>query len=92
MVNLVKRNSLTWFEAMGQDAAWVLRLPMAILALGAGLLAFGSLFTGLILDTVTAGRRETRRLHYILAGGYRRHAGRGACSVAETLAGVEREA
>jgi hypothetical protein len=54
------------------------RLPMALLALGVGLLAFGSIFTGLILDTVTAVRREARRLHYLLAGGPRAEEARAA--------------
>ncbi len=41
------------------------RLPTAILATGLTLLAFLSLFTGLILDTVVRGRREVRRLAYL---------------------------
>lgn len=41
------------------------RLPTAILATGLMLLAFLSLFTGLILDTVVRGRREVRRLAYL---------------------------
>jgi hypothetical protein len=57
--------------SMYLETGLVPRLPMAILALGVGLLAFGSLFTGLILDTVTAGRREARRLHYLLNGSFR---------------------
>ena len=41
------------------------RLPTAVLATGLVLLAFLCLFTGLILDTVTRGRREMRRLAYL---------------------------
>jgi len=41
------------------------RFPTAILATGMGLLGFVSLFTGFILDTVTHGRRELKRLHYL---------------------------
>jgi hypothetical protein len=41
------------------------RLPTAILVTGLMILAALSFFTGLILDTVVRGRRETRRLHYL---------------------------
>lgn len=41
------------------------RLPMAVLATGTMILAFLSLFSGLILDTVTRGRREAKRLRYL---------------------------
>jgi len=41
------------------------RLPTAVLATGIMLLAFLSLVCGLILDTVTRGRRELRRLSYL---------------------------
>jgi hypothetical protein len=41
------------------------RFPTAILATGLMILAALSFFTGLILDTVVRGRRETRRLHYL---------------------------
>lgn len=41
------------------------RFPTAILATGIMLLAFLSLACGLILDTVTHGRRELKRLHYL---------------------------
>lgn len=43
----------------------VLRFPTAILSLGLMLLGFLSLACGLILDTVTRGRRELRRLAYL---------------------------
>jgi hypothetical protein len=38
------------------------RLPTAVLVTGMMMLAFLSLFTGLILDTVTRGRWEIKRL------------------------------
>jgi glycosyltransferase involved in cell wall biosynthesis len=41
------------------------RQPTAILITGLGILAFLSFFSGLILDTVTRGRREMRRLAYL---------------------------
>jgi hypothetical protein len=43
----------------------VLKLPTAVLATGVMLLAFLSFFCGLILDTVTRGRRETKMLQYL---------------------------
>ena len=41
------------------------RLPTAVLVTGRMMLAFLSLFTGLILDTVTRGRWEIKRLRYL---------------------------
>ncbi|HYH23624.1 MAG TPA: glycosyltransferase family 2 protein [Azospirillum sp.] len=41
------------------------RLPTAVLSTGLMLLAFLSLTCGLILDTVTHGRREMKRLRYL---------------------------
>ena len=41
------------------------RLPTAILVTGMTIVAVLCLFTGLILDTVTRGRREVRRLYYL---------------------------
>jgi glycosyltransferase involved in cell wall biosynthesis len=41
------------------------RLPTAVLATGTMLLAFLSLACGFILDTVTRGRRELKRLSYL---------------------------
>jgi len=41
------------------------RLPTAVLAMGLMLLAFLSLACGLILSTVTRGRMEAKRLHYL---------------------------
>jgi hypothetical protein len=43
----------------------VLRVPTAVLATGLMLLAFLSLACGLILDTVTRGRRELKLLSYL---------------------------
>jgi glycosyltransferase involved in cell wall biosynthesis len=43
------------------------RLPTALLATGLMILAFLNLFCGLILDTVTRGRREMKRLAYLAA-------------------------
>ncbi|HNO61511.1 MAG TPA: glycosyl transferase, partial [Plasticicumulans sp.] len=41
------------------------RFPTAILATGLALLGFLSLACGLILDTVTRGRQELKRLAYL---------------------------
>jgi glycosyltransferase involved in cell wall biosynthesis len=41
------------------------RLPTALLGTGIGILAFLSLTCGLILDTVTQGRTEAKRMHYL---------------------------
>jgi glycosyltransferase involved in cell wall biosynthesis len=43
------------------------RLPSAVLATGLMILAFLSFFCGLVLDTVTRGRREMKRLIYLAA-------------------------
>lgn len=47
------------------ETGFVPRLPTAILATGIMLLAFIALVCGLVLDTVTHGRREIKRLHYL---------------------------
>jgi hypothetical protein len=41
------------------------RLPTAVLATGLMLLAFLSVACGLVLDSVSRGRREMKRLHYL---------------------------
>ena len=41
------------------------RFPTAILVTGMTIIAVLCFFTGLILDTVTRGRREVRRLAYL---------------------------
>jgi hypothetical protein len=41
------------------------RLPLAVVAMGIMLLAFLSLASGFVLDTVTRGRTEMKRLHYL---------------------------
>jgi glycosyltransferase involved in cell wall biosynthesis len=45
------------------------RFPTAILATGLMILAFTSFVTGLVLDAVTLGRREIKRLHYLALQG-----------------------
>jgi glycosyltransferase involved in cell wall biosynthesis len=47
------------------ETGLVPRLPTALLSTALMLLAFLSLTCGLVLDTVTRGRRELRRLHYL---------------------------
>lgn len=47
------------------ETGLVPRVPTAILATGIMLLAFHSLFSGLVLDTVTHGRREMKRMAYL---------------------------
>ena len=47
------------------ETGLVPRLPTAVLAMGMTLLAFLSLTCGLILDTVTRGRQEMKRLRYL---------------------------
>ncbi|HYH38403.1 MAG TPA: glycosyltransferase family 2 protein [Azospirillum sp.] len=51
---------LTYFQT-----GLVPRLPTAVLATGTMVLAFLSLTCGLILDTVTHGRKEMKRLRYL---------------------------
>jgi hypothetical protein len=47
------------------ETGLVPRLPTAVLVTGLMVLAFMSFVAGLILDTVTLGRRELKRLHYL---------------------------
>jgi hypothetical protein len=47
------------------ETGLVPRIPTAVLATGMMILAFLSLACGLVLDTVTRGRREMKRLHYL---------------------------
>jgi glycosyltransferase involved in cell wall biosynthesis len=47
------------------ETGLVPRFPTAILATGIMLLAFLSVVSGFILDAVTAGRREAKRLNYL---------------------------
>jgi glycosyltransferase involved in cell wall biosynthesis len=47
------------------ETGFVPRLPTAVLSVAFMLLAFLSLFSGLILDTVTRGRWELKRLAYL---------------------------
>ncbi|MCB1955551.1 MAG: glycosyltransferase [Rhodocyclaceae bacterium] len=48
------------------------RLPTAVLATGLGMMAGLSFFAGLILETVTVGRRELRHLIYLSVGTFAR--------------------
>ena len=48
-----------------RETGLVPRLPTAVLATGMVLLAFLSLTCGMILDTVTIGRREAKRMRYL---------------------------
>jgi len=50
------------------DTGLVPRLPTAVLASAVMLLSFLSLACGLILDTVTRGRKEIKRIAYLAAG------------------------
>jgi glycosyltransferase involved in cell wall biosynthesis len=45
------------------------RIPTAILSTGLMILGFLSVVAGLVLDTVTLGRREFKRLHYLALRG-----------------------
>ena len=47
------------------DTGLVPRFPTAILVTGMTIVAVLCFFAGLILDTVTRGRREMRRLAYL---------------------------
>lgn len=47
------------------DTGLVPRLPTAILSLGLTIISIVSLFAGIILDSVTRGRREIKRLRYL---------------------------
>jgi hypothetical protein len=48
-----------------EETGLVPRLPTAVLATGMTLLGFLSLACGLILETVTLGRREAKRMIYL---------------------------
>jgi hypothetical protein len=50
------------------ETGLVPRFPTAILASATMLLAFLNLGCGLVLDTVTRGRQEVKRLHYLAYG------------------------
>jgi hypothetical protein len=54
----------TWLET-----GLVPRFPTAILATGLGLVSALSLTAGLVLDTVTRGRREKKMLAYLATPG-----------------------
>jgi len=50
------------------------RLPTAVLATGVMLLAFMALMSGIVLDTVSRGRREAKRLRYLSLASVAAHA------------------
>ena len=56
------------------ETGLVPRFPTAILSTGLMLLAFLSLACGIILDTVTHGRQEMKRMHYLSIARHRRGA------------------
>jgi glycosyltransferase involved in cell wall biosynthesis len=60
------------------ETGLVPRLPTAVLATGLMLSAVMSMVCGLILDTVTRGRRELKRMHYLMHSGIARHGRRAA--------------
>lgn len=51
---------IPWFET-----GLVKRLPTAVLVTGMMVISFLSVAIGLVLDTVTRGRREVKRMHYL---------------------------
>ena len=69
----VARRVVEWYAGVGVTeatetiAGWITdgHEPTAILAASIMLLSALSLFTGFILDTVTHGRREAKRLAYL---------------------------
>ncbi len=65
----------------------VARQPTAVLATGIMLLGFLSLASGFILDTVTHGRREMKRLHYLAIRGV--NAGRPSTSLVKVPISTE---
>jgi hypothetical protein len=48
------------------ETGLVPRIPTAVLSTGLMLVSVMSFVCGLILDTVTRGRRELKRMHYLL--------------------------
>ena len=51
------------------ETGLVLRIPTAVLSTGMMLVSVMSFVCGLVLDTVTRGRRELKRMHYLLHAG-----------------------
>jgi glycosyltransferase involved in cell wall biosynthesis len=62
------------------ETGLVPRLPTAVLSTGLMVLAFLSLAAGFILDTVTRGRTEMKRLHYLNL----RAPGEGSCEISRS--------
>lgn len=52
------------------ETGLVPRLPTAVLVMGMIILSCMSIVAGLVLDTVTHGRRELKRLHYLALGSH----------------------
>lgn len=73
------------------DTGFVPRFPTAILATGIMLLAFFTLACGAILDVVTLGRREMKRLSYLRLPRYRRPRYRRFEDSSEHLAAASRK-
>ncbi len=73
------------------DTGFVPRFPTAILATGIMLLAFLTLACGAILDVVTLGRREMKRLSYLRLPRYRRPRYRRFEDSSEHLAAASRK-
>ena len=57
------------------ETGLVPRIPTAVLSTGVMLLGFLSLACGIVLDTVTRGRQEMKRLHYLNIARHRRGTG-----------------
>ena len=71
------------------ETGLVPRLPTAVLSTGLALLGFLSLACSLILDTVTLGRREVRRLNYLALPSPRAHRDGGRRTDREETAGPD---
>jgi hypothetical protein len=54
------------------ETGLVPRFPTALMSTGLMLLAFLSMACGIILDTVTRGRQEMKRLYYLSIARHRR--------------------
>ena len=61
----LSRQAVNTRSASNFDSGLVPRLPTAVLSTGLMLLAFLSIACGLILDTVTRGRREAKLIAYL---------------------------
>lgn len=70
-----KRMSMSWYPLVETylQTGLVPRLPTAILCSGLVILSFLSLACGLILETVTRGRLEAKRLAYLSVPSFDAH-------------------